>query len=462
MKQNKNLIFLLLVLISGFISLSISFRFLHFNQTNFINRTLILLLLLLLSFSLIRLTTGLFLSFFNHKSNSLFILLAFIVVIPLFILLPYKPAPFRTVHNIKITIPPDSKEVNLIQLLNSDLDKIDLTGFGIDSPKTTIILLYPGQSVSYERAMTGGIIAYFSAISFPAGVEITWDGVMTKYEIDEKNPNLIVKTDPYSWGKPEKRHAALAILNLISDSISCIYFILLLIAWAWNMLNGQPIKLQSISSEQELHVYKLVLHILFIFLAIFSYQLNEHANFLPFSIMTLSLILWFLPIFRKVLKKDFIPFYLIFITIGCILGNIIIGKAGLFFYPIQINKISTTINDLMKVVRPDTSTTISIAFYKQLDHANIIYPNNMDNNFQIKPSRLLQMNKLESIHAADYSSTLRIDQYNALITNKNTIKFPNTNLGNLYLLESTDNTTRTYALYFYEKDIFLIPPYLMR
>jgi len=94
----------------------------------------------------------------NKKAFFSIIIVAVLTVSLLFYLIPYKNVPFRTTHQLSVSVPSHSNAVVLESLSDLEDKPIPIKEIFPDQNKQeTDIEIMPGESFEFTRAMTGGL-----------------------------------------------------------------------------------------------------------------------------------------------------------------------------------------------------------------------------------------------------------------------------------------------------------------
>lgn len=448
--------FLLIAFLAVNVSLSIQYRFLSFNSSDFSARLLLFSPLFILISILISVPLQSIKNNVEKKTRILVLLASATLVSIAFLLLPYKFVPFRTVHSLTISVPENASPLTLKSVINSHNDNIDLNEFGVALTDDEI-LINPGQSISGKFFTTGGFSINLHTTISPSLVLISWDGEVSEHNFGNNVSDLRIQTDPYTWGDPEKRHALLAYLNLFVDWNACVSLLSIFSLLIFVYKKRRNI----ITTEYLLLNYPLkpviyFIQLLILFIAIFFFTIKETSPYVTAAALFFSLLIWLF-----VLLKQFFPRFFPFPFFVALCGIMILGNFLLFpypsIYPIRIQNRGDKFENLAESYLYDTSTLMSVGFYKQFDGANIIYPSDPEDWMKFNPSRIVQMNQLSTIKAEDYPFKLSQEQFEEIQSNSNTLVFPSISEGKTFWLPSPTDPHPTYKLFVYQNFYVFLP-----
>ena len=184
----------------------------------------------------------------SRKTKIILVAVAILLSAAIFVLAPYHSVPFRTTHTLSLT--PTGPEVKLVEVLSPDDNLIDRSEFESSGDVVAFdangFRLLSGGTLSYQRALTGGLTLIFTQDSGP--FEITWDGHSQNidpiqllsdetrksqgWEIEyiPKTERIAVSVPGYTWGKPDHLWLILGGLLPVADFI-CLASLILFAAW---------------------------------------------------------------------------------------------------------------------------------------------------------------------------------------------------------------------------------------
>jgi hypothetical protein len=467
----RNRLFLFFSIISIFLALSAFFRFLQFNQTGYLGKIFIFLpLYLFFFFSLIEFCPPSLNHFFKNRINIIIAVGAIITVTVVFNFLPYQFAPFRTQHTLTISVPETSSPITLQKITDiagNNIDSTDANSFAIPDS----IIIQPSESLSLKQAMTGGVTIFVTANHFPANVEVNWDGVVNQYEISLDKVEIKITTKASSWGVPTASHVILAVLNLFSDWVSCIFLLILMIRLGITWINKNGLKF---SEPQFINPFFLLIQFVLLVGAGVFINIPDSSQYLLYVLIGISLSLWVLlfalgnseknipwvSIFSWLFSKKYVPIYFFTtLSILAILGNTLFFLKRDNNRDAAITRMGTSVTNLLFVFSSDSEFVLSIEFYKQLDQANIIISERIVQKINLDTGSFFIRNHLTSLNIEKYNDYLSVDQVEALMSDDRLITFENARepFGYYHMLETSNNDSHTYVFFQFENDIFLLP-----
>jgi hypothetical protein len=468
-KRNRLLLFF--SIISIFLALSTFFRFLQFNQTSYLGKIIIFIpLYLFFFFSLVEFSPPFVNHFLKNTINTILTVGAILTVTVVLYLLPYQFAPFRTLHTLIISVPKTSSPVTFQKITDIAGNLIESTDSNSFATAESVII-QPGESLSLKQAMTGGVTIFVTVNHYPANVEVNWDGVVNQYEISLDKVEARITTKASSWGMPTLPHAILAVINLFSDWVSCVFLLILIIQLGIGLISKNG--LNFVEPHFINPVFLLIQFILIIGMSVLI-NIPDSPKYLLYLVIGISFFLWILLfvlgnskkdipwayIFSRFFSTKYLPIYFFTtLSILAILGNTqFFPKHNNYSY-VAITRIGTSLSNLLFVSSSDSKLVLSIEFYKQLDQANIIISERLVQKINLDTGSFLRWNHLTSLTIKKYNDNLSIDQVEALMSDDRLITFENArrNIGYYHLLETSDDDSHTYVFFQFQNDIFLLP-----
>jgi hypothetical protein len=511
--------FFFILAIAFFFSLSLFYRFLQFNRVTKSDRIAITFCFFsFFALFLLELLPQVIEHLLLNKYRFFIIGGTVVLVGVLFLLLPYKFAPFRTVHSLQIYVPMTSSPVTIDKITNDDGHLLNLAnGDTIQKSEPRVIL--PGETVGFLDTITGGLKLKLTAEKPSAILQVSWDGTSSIYEIKRPQPlTYSIRTDPQSWGKPDGKHIFLAILNCVSDGISVAFFLIILTQLVFDLILHQlptqqnqpdyfinthqtilllelPIGLLvaiSLIYPRKLPLYSeallflvllwginilrvypmktiirgvpLILSATVIFVALLYFP--EGFSFIGWLVSVSIILLWAVYYLRKKLNTSGFQVFVGVVAILSILINIL-------SFPINqqhgtsrmhILNSGTTYESVVNTLCPAASTGLSVAYYKQLDGASIVLTEHILSQFFLDKDRLINLNRLANVTVKNYIEFLSDNEYKALVSNDDIIPWQNCRLGGnamYYLMNDPENSQKTYVFYEYKSqahdDLFILP-----
>jgi len=185
--------------------------------------------------------------FHQWKKAVVLLSLSMMIAGTVFVLVPYRHVPFRTVHELKINA--NESTLEIFAIYSPDDNLIERNSFSpqgdVEVFSDTGFRLLPGGEILYTRNQTGGLTLSF--IAKPGTVTLTWDGTTHVFDFesiasgrtDTKNgwsafinpetDRIKIELPGNTWGNPDPFWLLLGILLPIADYVTLVSLIIFMI-----------------------------------------------------------------------------------------------------------------------------------------------------------------------------------------------------------------------------------------
>lgn len=437
------------------LSMTIFIRCLNFFKTPNLNKIIVFFALFIFLYLLTIFYISPILEYFReHKKILLLFLLSSVTLVSLiFLIFPYKTAPFPTTHHLSITVPSDSSTVVLEKLTGPDGKPIPLGEILSDQQIIDDdIYVKPGETFQFSSEMTGGLSFRATAINNKAEVNISWDDQKETIPLGAGDSRYF-QTDPSSWGKPSKTLQYFMFCVVANEWISFILFSLFL---------GGFLYIEFVDSNQDylVHMPELCSYLkIYLILNTILLVLAVLERFFPINRQTYNLYLLMPGLIFLIIKISYrylrlIPLIILFI--GIVLNPVLQLRLP-HFNRLRIKHLKDqSLNNLTQIASPNEPTLLSIGFYKELREAELIMTADSflaeSNNLE----RLKRINILEEVHFCDYQSELTYEHFNAFSKQPDWKTWKGIEK-TYYFYNGNDLISSPIAVFYYGDHIFLIP-----
>jgi hypothetical protein len=326
------------------------------------------------------------------------------------------------------------------------------------------VILEPGQSLNYQRNMTGGMTVTVSAEKSPAEVDVTWDGTTSSHKISSDNSPIKICLSGSSLGVPDKVHLSMLILNFICDIFSCFFLLLIVIQLAVLFIfkRANPWN-NEIAFFPKIRLAYVLVQFILLLIVRGSMDLPILSTYVPVVVMIFGGILWVYMFLAGKKRRYLLVIYFVFLSLIGIGSNLWLFPNQPDYMTIKLPRLSDNFPDLIKSTGATFTNVISLNYYKQLDQSTMVLNEKILSNVDFDAQRFLNINHAKSVKSEDYNFYLTEDQFQEIMKDNRLIPYDYYNQvmhqsGTVYLLEDPQNIDRTYALYQYKVDLFLLPP----